>query len=66
MEVKDHHNFSINGGLCVHNCYDSLGYGLISHHASKSIFREEEQKSRQQLHKEKMLGRGRGRMRRRR
>ena len=29
MEVKDHHNFSIYGGLIVHNCYDALAYGLI-------------------------------------
>lgn len=36
MEVKDHHNFSINGGLIVHNCYDGAGYGLISYHAEKS------------------------------
>jgi hypothetical protein len=35
MEVKNHHNFSINGGLIVHNC-DSFGYGLLAYHASKS------------------------------
>lgn len=29
MEVEEHHNFSVNGGLIVHNCYDSFGYGLI-------------------------------------
>jgi len=32
MEVKDHHNFSVAGGLIVHNC----GYGLISHHSNKT------------------------------
>jgi hypothetical protein len=26
MEVKKHHNFSINGGLIVHNCMDGLRY----------------------------------------
>ena len=25
MQVKDHHNFSVNGGLIVHNC-DALRY----------------------------------------
>lgn len=32
MEVERHHNFSIEGGLIVHNCYDGAGYGLISYH----------------------------------
>lgn len=26
MEVKDHHNFSVNGGLIVHNCMDMIRY----------------------------------------
>lgn len=26
MEVRDHHNFSVNGGLIVHNCLDSDRY----------------------------------------
>lgn len=25
MQVKDHHNFSVNGGLIIHNC-DALRY----------------------------------------
>ena len=25
MEVKDHHNFSVDGGLIIHNC-DALRY----------------------------------------
>lgn len=25
MEVKDHHNYSVNGGLIIHNC-DALRY----------------------------------------
>lgn len=29
LEVEEHHNFSINGGLIVHNC-DSLRYLLMS------------------------------------
>ncbi len=33
MEVKDHQNFSVNGGLIVHNS----GYGLVSYHANKSF-----------------------------
>jgi hypothetical protein len=28
MEVKDHHNFSVNGGLIVHNSIDAARYGL--------------------------------------
>jgi len=32
MEVEGHHNFSINGGLIVHNS----GYGLVSYHMSES------------------------------
>ena len=32
MEVRDHHNFSVNGGLIVHNS----GYGLVSYHVSES------------------------------
>ena len=26
MEVQDNHNFSVNGGLIVHNCMDSMRY----------------------------------------
>lgn len=26
MEVKDHHNFSVEGGFIIHNCLDSLRY----------------------------------------
>ena len=26
MEVKDNHNFAINGGLIVHNCMDAMRY----------------------------------------
>lgn len=25
MQVKDHHNYSVNGGLIIHNC-DALRY----------------------------------------
>lgn len=28
MEVEEHHNFAVNGGLIVHNCIDSLRYAL--------------------------------------
>lgn len=30
MEVADHHNFSVNGGLLIHNCSDAERYGLYS------------------------------------
>lgn len=26
MEIKTHHNFSVNSGLIVHNCLDALRY----------------------------------------
>lgn len=28
MEVEKYHNFSVNGGLIVHNCIDSVRYAL--------------------------------------
>lgn len=28
LEVKDHHNFAVNGGFIVHNCIDALRYAL--------------------------------------
>lgn len=28
MEVKDHHNFSVNGGLIVHNSIDAIRYAM--------------------------------------
>lgn len=28
MEVKRHHNFSVNGGLIVHNCIDAVRYSV--------------------------------------
>lgn len=36
MEVEKYHNFSVNGGLIVHNCYDSVGYGIIAYHINRS------------------------------
>jgi Na+-transporting NADH:ubiquinone oxidoreductase subunit NqrD len=30
MEVKEHHNFSVNGGLIVHNCIDMCRYACES------------------------------------
>lgn len=42
MEVDKHHNFSINFGLIVHNCYDCLGYLLISSPNSNSKPLQEE------------------------
>lgn len=26
MEVDEHHNFSVNGGIIVHNCMDDIRY----------------------------------------
>lgn len=26
MEVDDYHNFSVNGGIIVHNCMDAVRY----------------------------------------
>lgn len=26
LEVKNHHNFAVNGGFIVHNCIDALRY----------------------------------------
>ena len=34
MEVKDYHNFSVNGGLIVHNCMDAARYA--NNHFSKT------------------------------
>ena len=28
MEVKDHHNFAVEGGFIVHNCIDACRYSL--------------------------------------
>jgi hypothetical protein len=30
LEVKDHHNFSVNGGLVIHNCPDAMRYVVHS------------------------------------
>ncbi len=37
MEVKDHHNYSVNGGLIIHNC-DALRYGVATVIYSKRRF----------------------------
>ena len=29
MEVDEVHNFSVNGGIIVHNCADALRYGVM-------------------------------------
>lgn len=39
----------------IDNPYDSGGYGLISHHASKSTKKVEEEKTVQQKHKERLM-----------
>lgn len=30
MEVEQHHNFAVNGGLIVHNCLDAIRYATES------------------------------------
>ena len=29
MEVETHHNFSVQGGLIVHNCIDAVRYAMF-------------------------------------
>ena len=36
MEVPGPHNFSVCGGLVVHNCYDALGYGILAYHVGQT------------------------------
>lgn len=36
MEVQDHHNFSVEGGLVVHNCIDAVRYAMESVSALKT------------------------------
>lgn len=36
MEVKGHHNFSVNGGFVVHNCMDSLRYLINTNYPVKA------------------------------
>ncbi|MDK1716621.1 hypothetical protein [Dellaglioa algida] len=28
MEVEDHHNYSVDGGLIIHNCIDATRYAF--------------------------------------
>lgn len=30
MEVDEHHNFAVNGGIIVHNCMDSMRYFVMT------------------------------------
>lgn len=30
MEVDDTHDFAVEGGIIVHNCYDDVRYGLMT------------------------------------
>lgn len=36
MEVEETHNFITKNGIILHNCYDSLRYGLINYHQTVS------------------------------
>lgn len=63
--VNDDRNPEVVADLSdIDNPYDGLGYALISHHASKSTLKTEEHKTRQQVHKERLMH-GRSRRRRR-
>ncbi len=53
LEVDVYHNFSINGGLIVHNC----GMGLVAYHAEQSKA-PEAVKTRLQKYKEKLARQG--------
>ena len=35
MEVEQHHNFAVNGGLIVHNCLDAIRYATESLSANR-------------------------------
>jgi len=37
MHVKDHHNFSVNGGLIVHNSIDDVRYALEADMGKKIV-----------------------------
>lgn len=56
MEVEGRHNFSVEGGLIVHNCYDGLGYGILSYHVGQSEYTREAAPMIRQ-HKEKVANR---------
>lgn len=56
MEVEAHHNFSVEGGLIVHNCYDGAGYGILSYHVGQSEYLQEAQPKIRQ-HKDKVANR---------
>lgn len=41
MEVDQHHNFSVNGGVIVHNCMDDIRYfvmTILRHKAGKKPY----------------------------
>jgi hypothetical protein len=37
MEVKDHHNYAVNGGLIISNC-ESIRYGCMSRPGKTEIY----------------------------
>lgn len=64
--VNDENNPEVVADLPdLDNPYDAVGYGLISHHASKSARKVEEEKTPQQRHKERLMNGGRKHRRRR-
>jgi hypothetical protein len=38
MEVQDHHNFTVEGGLVVHNCIDASRYALEGNAEPRILF----------------------------
>ena len=55
LEVEDTHNFILSNGVVAHNCYDSLGYLLISRHSEKSKREQIEELTPIQRHKQKVI-----------
>lgn len=54
LEVEETHNFIGENGIIFHNCYDSLGYGLISFHQRTSKPLWEDTRTREKRHKDRL------------
>lgn len=50
MEVNDIHNFAVEKGIIVHNCYDTLRYGIM-HREWKPVIEEEKPRDRYAEHR---------------
>lgn len=58
MEVDNLHNYISNDGIILHNCYDSLGYGLISYHIGNTKPVNKDKKPPHVRYKERLMHRG--------